>query len=266
MKDFLAREDSITQDYLEEYDKLFRKVRYGISSCSQELCTELILIRWDLLKWQKTNDCFTLGPVVDAGINKKIKLPWTYATLWGSFYGPYGAESILWEYVSGPTTPTFEDASSLKTIVSGLALGEYVFKLSVTDTNETTVEDEMIILVREAVIPPSESAYIYWGYFVSDPLSTIEASGTTALQFSLQTSDFIIYNNLDFTNTADTKFLVVKEPVTSPVKTLWRNTSFNYGTIPDQVFRDAVVTGDFRYYISREIVNIPQNSTLLTFQ
>lgn len=47
------------------------------------------------------------------------------------------------------------------------------------------------------------------------------------------------------------KWVAVKEPSTEPEKTTWYNTAFNNGTFGDSVFHAPVVSGGFRYYISR---------------
>lgn len=105
-----------------------------------------------------------------------------------------------------------------------------------------------VIITKYGPLLPSTNVVIEWGYFSSDPYATI---GSESFQFSAL---YISGSNtlaLNFTSAGDEKYLVLKEPINQPVKTTWMNTIFNYGTIPDSVFRAATVISGFRYYVSR---------------
>jgi hypothetical protein len=54
---------------------------------------------------------------------------------------------------------------------------------------------------------------------------------------------------------ANNKFLVVKYPASQSTKTAWSNTDLNLGNIPDQVFRNVVTIGSWKYIISRNAVS-----------
>lgn len=115
--------------------------------------------------------------------------------------------------------------------------------------------------------PPVNLEYIFWGYFDLDPFNEISINGTNNFQFSkVYINNNSIYQNLDFTYPASNKYLVLKEPIDASIKTQWNNTSFNYGIIPDQVFRYPVVHNGFRYYISRVPVFLPIGDTKISFQ
>jgi hypothetical protein len=103
---------------------------------------------------------------------------------------------------------------------------------------------------------------ISWGYFDTDPLAAVD---TATMQFSLLYPSGTNSFSLNFTNAANLKWLVLKEASTQPVKTSWINTIFNYGTMPDSVFRAPVVIGAFRYYVSREPVVLDATYPVLKF-
>lgn len=112
----------------------------------------------------------------------------------------------------------------------------------------------------EIPVPPIDQLKIYWGFFTEDPTSIIQDAD---LQFNR------IFNNnslnLDFTLDANDKYLVYKEPIAITEKNTWFNTSFNFGTIPDQVFKAPLTIGNFRYYISRNPVFLPNTDTKIDF-
>lgn len=90
---------------------------------------------------------------------------------------------------------------------------------------------------------------ISFGYTDINPFGS---ESVPALQFSIQVLDNAEEYVLDFTNSANLKYLIIKEPSTAPLKTLWENTPiYNEGEIPDTKMRAGVIIGDFRYYVSR---------------
>ena len=114
------------------------------------------------------------------------------------------------------------------------------------------------------VVPPTppEEMLVYWGYSISDPINNLES---ITYQFQKQVEATTDMYLLDFTQLANNTFLIYKEPVSIPVKTEWYNTNFNYGVIPDQVFRAPVVIGEFRYYVSRNPVLLQNSNTKIRF-
>jgi hypothetical protein len=57
------------------------------------------------------------------------------------------------------------------------------------------------------------------------------------------------------------KWVAMKEPDTEPAKTNWFNTSFNYGTLPDSVFR-TFTAGGWRYYLTRNATDFDTTQPL----
>lgn len=266
MKDFLKFEDVIYKNFARVITEKFVKLRYGIASCLKKSCNKGDEIRYELLNWQLKKDCYELTSEVKARENRVIRLPKSSVLLVADFTGECAAETILWTTESGPTSPAFSAEDSLVTYVSNLVEGTYVFKVTVTDTNADEYSDLVVIKVNAAcgvVTGPQ----IFWGYFAEDPFATIEVSGTTALQFNREQVDPTgIYSELEFSSSAIDTYVVLKEPTANTTKTTWYNSVLNSGTIPDQVFRTPFVVGDFRYYVSREPIQLPSNNTKITFE
>jgi gliding motility-associated-like protein len=79
------------------------------------------------------------APVVNAGINYSIILPTTSVSLTGTANDTDGSvASVTWSVVSGPNTPTLQNATGLTLTITNLIEGLYIFRLSATD-NEGAV-------------------------------------------------------------------------------------------------------------------------------
>lgn len=92
-------------------------------------------------------------PVARAGDDISIRLPDNVVTLDGTTSSdPDGdIETYAWAYKTGPTPFQFDNASLAKTDVRNLVLGEYVFTLTVTDSEGETSVDEVKITVLPAL-------------------------------------------------------------------------------------------------------------------
>jgi hypothetical protein len=91
-------------------------------------------------------------PVADAGADKNITLPTASVTLNGSAsYDPDGTIArYSWTKISGPSQFLFASASSPITVVSNLAAGTYVFRLTVTDDKGASATDDVTVIVSQA--------------------------------------------------------------------------------------------------------------------
>jgi PKD repeat protein len=82
------------------------------------------------------------GPVVSAGMNQAISLPYDSLTLNGSASDdnlPSGSHLIVsWSQVSGPGQATFSVPNAVRTQVSLPAVGSYVFQLTASDGELST--------------------------------------------------------------------------------------------------------------------------------
>lgn len=119
-------------------------------------------------------------PVASAGADQIIKLPATSVVLLGSGFDEDGQiTSYAWTKVSGaaatitsPTTPT--------TTVSGLALGEYTFRLTVTDNQSATDFNDVIVRVVASTgnLPPLVNAGPDVKIFLPQNSHTFDASAS----------------------------------------------------------------------------------------
>lgn len=126
----------------------------------------------------------------------------------------------------------------------------------------STTDDIDVVITKYGTASAGTSALIEWGYFDTDPFATVSSK---VMQFSLLYPNGSNILNLNFTNAANLKWLVVKEPSTQPVKTSWENTVFNYGTVPDSVFRTPVIISGERYYVSRAPVVLESTFPVIKF-
>lgn len=126
----------------------------------------------------------------------------------------------------------------------------------------STTDPITITITKYGTASSGTSALIEWGYFDTDPFATVD---TETMRFSLLYPNGSNTLNLNFTNAANLKWLVIKEPNTQPVKTEWENTVFNYGTVPDSVFRSPVIISGERYYVSREPVVLDATFPVIKF-
>jgi hypothetical protein len=91
-------------------------------------------------------------PVVNAGADKAIILPVNTLVLTGTASDNDGTvASYLWTKQSGPAA-TLVGANSASLTVNDLVLGNYVFRLTVTDNKGETAFDEVTVTVTNPVV------------------------------------------------------------------------------------------------------------------
>ncbi|MCO5286625.1 MAG: PKD domain-containing protein [Chitinophagaceae bacterium] len=91
------------------------------------------------------------APTANAGGNKTIVYPESATTLTGSGSDADGTiEKYAWKQLTGPTIAEIESSGSATTVVSGLAIGNYLFELTVTDNRGAVGKDTMILMVAAA--------------------------------------------------------------------------------------------------------------------
>lgn len=91
----------------------------------------------------------TVAASVYAGADQTVNYPNTSTTLSGAANAATGKTitSTQWTKVSGPNTPTIVSPSSLSTNVTGLIAGTYVFKLTATQSDNSTLSDQVNVTV-----------------------------------------------------------------------------------------------------------------------
>ena len=89
-------------------------------------------------------------PVVSAGATKTLFLPINSTSLTATASDADGIQTILWEKKTGGTAVLGPPASQLGLNLSGLALGNYTFRCTVTDTKGASAFSEVQVKVLNA--------------------------------------------------------------------------------------------------------------------
>jgi hypothetical protein len=91
------------------------------------------------------------APYANAGEDRTIVAPESTATLDGSgSYDSQGNISYKWEQEQGPAASSFSTSTTSKITVKDLEIGEYVFKLTVTNSLGIQASDEVKVIVAKA--------------------------------------------------------------------------------------------------------------------
>ena len=100
-----------------------------------------------------TKDHVNQPPVADAGPSQTVNLlQKTGITLSGSGTDADGkVTAFLWSTVSGPDSPNILISGAQSTQVTGLAEGNYVFQLMVTDNSGATGTDTVSVKINPAI-------------------------------------------------------------------------------------------------------------------
>jgi hypothetical protein len=125
-------------------------------------------------------------PTALAGQDRAIFLSANTINLNGtpSFDSDGTITNYLWELESGPTGSTITNPTSATTTVTGIAVGAYIFKLTVTDNDGLQDTDTVLIQVNPTVVMTS---YSYEGFYeLNDPahpnggsLNYVDINGNT---------------------------------------------------------------------------------------
>lgn len=90
-------------------------------------------------------------PIVYAGGSRTIILPTSSLVVSGATATPRGGATItglLWEFVSGPATPTITGSTTLTPTFNGMVTaGTYTYKLTATDSNSLSANTNKIVTV-----------------------------------------------------------------------------------------------------------------------
>ena len=118
-------------------------------------------------------------PSVNAGANKKIKLPTNSTALVGTATANDGGTitATQWTQAAGPSTATITTTSTLTPTVSNLVQGSYVFTLNAQDDQGSTASSSVSVEVDPAdVIPPTVDAGAQ--QIITLPQSSVTLTGT----------------------------------------------------------------------------------------
>lgn len=140
------------------------------------------------MTFTRTGDLATSYPTANAGANLKVILPLTSTTIDGSESTESASKSLTYSWTQnyGPTVIQFSDATAVNPVISGLAEGTYSLKLTVTNTDLVTDEDELLILVTNtanalptvSLITPADNTTFTEGKPVSITANASDFDGT----------------------------------------------------------------------------------------
>jgi hypothetical protein len=118
-------------------------------------------------------------PTANAGSDVTINLPTSTTPVTGSGTDPDGTiASYAWTQTSGPTTATLANETTPTLTASDLATGTYIFKLTVTDNDGATAEDEVKVIVNAANMAPVANAGTNRNITLPTNQATFVGSGT----------------------------------------------------------------------------------------
>jgi Secretion system C-terminal sorting domain/PKD domain len=132
-------------------------------------------------------------PVANAGADQAIVLPTNSTTLNGTkSYDPDGTlVAYDWTEVSGPSNAVIGNYNTPTPTVSGLIVGQYIFKLTVTDNYGATSSDEMIINVTDSLMPPVANAGADTTIALPANSSVLNGSGSWARSGTITTYQWV---------------------------------------------------------------------------
>lgn len=120
------------------------------------------------------------APTVNAGVDQTITLPTVSTALAGTIGDdglPQGRSvSTRWRKIAGPGAVTFADASSASTDVTFSEAGNYVLRLTATDS-EFTASDHIAVTVKPE--PPNQAPHVNAGpdQAITMPADTVALNG-----------------------------------------------------------------------------------------
>ncbi|PTB91207.1 hypothetical protein C9994_15980, partial [Marivirga lumbricoides] len=130
---------------------------------------------------QRMGDQPPSPPSVTASNDVELTIPENTVELTASANDPDGEiVSILWERVSGPNNPTTGVLDELELSISNLVVGVYIYRITVTDNDNLSASDQVIITVlpEPTNTPPSVNAGN--NLVITLPLNSITLNGNAS--------------------------------------------------------------------------------------
>ncbi|MBX9808678.1 MAG: carbohydrate-binding protein, partial [Flavobacteriaceae bacterium] len=186
------------------------------------------------MTFTRTSDLATSYPTALAGPNLKVILPLTSTVVDGSASTESASKTVTYSWTQnyGPTVAVFSDPTSAVSTISGLAEGTYSLKLTVTNTDLVTDEDELLILVTNtanalptvSLVTPADNSTFTEGKLVSITANASDFDGT------IQQVDFYQGSTLISTDT------------TAPYVATWNPVAGNYALTVKATDNDGAIT------------------------
>jgi hypothetical protein len=173
-------------------------------------------------------------PVARAGNDIAITLPTNVVSLNGTASSDPDGKivSFAWSKVSGPTQFLIDSPSSSITYVRNLVAGTYVFRLIVTDDKGATANDEITVVVNEAVSPGNQAP---------------KANAGTDITVQLPTSGITLDGSASFDSDGKIisyKWLKISGPSTFTLLTPLASTTLLSNMVPGTYVFQLTVTDD----------------------
>lgn len=140
------------------------------------------------MTFTRTGDLTTSYPTALAGPNLKVILPSTSTVIDGSASTESAGKTLSYSWTQnyGPSVVQFSDATAVNPTISGLSEGIYSLKLTVTNTDLVTDEDELLILVTNtanalptvSLVAPADNSTFTEGKPVSITANASDFDGT----------------------------------------------------------------------------------------
>jgi gliding motility-associated-like protein len=106
-----------------------------------------------------TVNALNAPPVVNAGADITINLPTNSTPIAGSASDPDGTiQSYVWSQTSGPSSATLSGVNSSTLTASNLLQGTYIFRLTATDNDGDSSNDDVKVVVNAANLAPTANA------------------------------------------------------------------------------------------------------------
>jgi lysophospholipase L1-like esterase len=169
------------------------------------------IYQWALRQSADTSISSAASVIVNSGAAQTINLPTSTVTLTGSASGGTAPYSYSWTRISGPNTPTIVSPTSTTTVINGLELGTYIFRLTATDNVGTIGSSNVSITVT----------------YSNSELSITSNSPTTTTGTASLTSTLSPNHNI-----VSTKWSKLSGPTSTPKKLVFigSSTTAGYGS------------------------------------
>lgn len=93
-----------------------------------------------------------VAPIANAGTDKTVTLPTNSTTLTGSATDDTPNPRFAWTKTGGPAGGNISSPSSASTTITGLVVGVYTYRLTVTDSDGATSTDDVTVTVAAAPV------------------------------------------------------------------------------------------------------------------